>query len=290
MALINCPECKKQVSEQAKTCPNCGFQIERYFYQKAREAKQNEQQEALNKKIAEREKQKQIRREKIKEHKKKYILISAISLVLVVALIVGSVLLFNKLQIRTFSSKEEMIKAVAGDYVDAEHFNNPYMFFSVNENYVTQSYELSIMDSDVYAIRTWDYENGKIIYGDDSEITVLKNGNLQSKTYTLSKKNYRYNLDFDISDVRWSEESGKTKCIVMMDGTIKKSYGKRIHVEGIAFSDKSKETQIKDLLRATYAKDNSLTEDYYFHNSIVEFEFNMTDVTKILIAVKEEKE
>ena len=38
MALINCPECNKQVSEHAQTCPNCGFQIERYFYQKAREA------------------------------------------------------------------------------------------------------------------------------------------------------------------------------------------------------------------------------------------------------------
>lgn len=99
MALINCPECKKQVSEQAKTCPNCGFQIERYFYQKAREAKQKEQQEALNKKIAEREKQKQIRIEKFKEHKIKYILISAVSMTLVVALIVGSILLYNKLQI-----------------------------------------------------------------------------------------------------------------------------------------------------------------------------------------------
>lgn len=28
MALINCPECEKQVSDKAKTCPNCGFPIE----------------------------------------------------------------------------------------------------------------------------------------------------------------------------------------------------------------------------------------------------------------------
>ena len=34
MALINCPECKKQVSNQAPTCPYCGFQIANYFYQK----------------------------------------------------------------------------------------------------------------------------------------------------------------------------------------------------------------------------------------------------------------
>ncbi len=29
MALINCPECGKQISDQAKTCPNCGFKIKR---------------------------------------------------------------------------------------------------------------------------------------------------------------------------------------------------------------------------------------------------------------------
>lgn len=29
MALINCPECGKEVSEQAKICPNCGYKIKR---------------------------------------------------------------------------------------------------------------------------------------------------------------------------------------------------------------------------------------------------------------------
>ena len=27
MALINCPECNKEVSDKAKICPNCGFSI-----------------------------------------------------------------------------------------------------------------------------------------------------------------------------------------------------------------------------------------------------------------------
>ncbi|WP_319230545.1 zinc ribbon domain-containing protein [Draconibacterium orientale] len=27
MALINCPECKKEVSDSALTCPHCGFQL-----------------------------------------------------------------------------------------------------------------------------------------------------------------------------------------------------------------------------------------------------------------------
>lgn len=30
MSLIICPECKKQVSEYADTCPNCGYPIKKY--------------------------------------------------------------------------------------------------------------------------------------------------------------------------------------------------------------------------------------------------------------------
>jgi uncharacterized membrane protein len=28
MALINCPECKKQISDMAKVCPSCGYSFE----------------------------------------------------------------------------------------------------------------------------------------------------------------------------------------------------------------------------------------------------------------------
>lgn len=31
MALINCPECRKPVSDKATTCPNCGFSIENHL-------------------------------------------------------------------------------------------------------------------------------------------------------------------------------------------------------------------------------------------------------------------
>ena len=175
MALINCPECKKQVSEQAKTCPNCGFQIERYFYQKAREAKQKEQQEALNKKIAEREKQKQIRIEKFKEHKIKYILISAVSLTLVVALIVGSVLLYNKLQIKTFNSESEMKSYVEGVYYDGKPHDFASYKITIEKDYITEAqhfYRTNNGKKDIqewenvksiYHISEYDYQNGKII-------------------------------------------------------------------------------------------------------------------------------
>ena len=35
MAIITCPECgKKEVSDTTSACPNCGFNVRNYFYQK----------------------------------------------------------------------------------------------------------------------------------------------------------------------------------------------------------------------------------------------------------------
>ena len=34
MAIINCPECGKEVSEKAESCPNCGYSIIKYFEEK----------------------------------------------------------------------------------------------------------------------------------------------------------------------------------------------------------------------------------------------------------------
>ena len=27
MSLINCPECNKEISDKAKCCPNCGYEL-----------------------------------------------------------------------------------------------------------------------------------------------------------------------------------------------------------------------------------------------------------------------
>ena len=29
MALINCPECGKEISDQVKNCPNCGYPLKK---------------------------------------------------------------------------------------------------------------------------------------------------------------------------------------------------------------------------------------------------------------------
>ena len=175
MSLINCPECNRQVSDQANSCPNCGFQIANYFNQKERELKQIEQQEKLNKKIAEQEKRKQLWINRFKEHKKKYILISSIGLAFVIALIVGSMLLYNRLQIKTFDSESEMKSSVEGvyieeindlsnyritiedDYITMENFGTMKNYPKYGENYSFNHKEKT------YHIYEYDFKNGKII-------------------------------------------------------------------------------------------------------------------------------
>ncbi len=39
MAIMECPECRKSLSTQAATCPNCGFRLARHFRAKAKNDK-----------------------------------------------------------------------------------------------------------------------------------------------------------------------------------------------------------------------------------------------------------
>ena len=39
MALINCPECGKEISDKAKTCIGCGFPLESYMYREKQKEK-----------------------------------------------------------------------------------------------------------------------------------------------------------------------------------------------------------------------------------------------------------
>lgn len=64
MALINCPECGKEISDQAVSCPNCGYAVKEHF---EKERKEEERRLAQEKAIAEGEKERQEREEKIKK-------------------------------------------------------------------------------------------------------------------------------------------------------------------------------------------------------------------------------
>lgn len=51
MSLINCPECKKGVSDSAEACPNCGFGIKEYILAEKRKIEYAEKQKIYNDKI-----------------------------------------------------------------------------------------------------------------------------------------------------------------------------------------------------------------------------------------------
>ena len=51
MALINCPECNKQISDKAKICINCGYPIEDIMQQSANENLQTNAEKTTNGRI-----------------------------------------------------------------------------------------------------------------------------------------------------------------------------------------------------------------------------------------------
>lgn len=64
MSLIKCPECNKEVSDQAQMCPNCGFGIEKYVNKIKEEKQVKIRKEKLK---IERQKRKQIEEDKLKQ-------------------------------------------------------------------------------------------------------------------------------------------------------------------------------------------------------------------------------
>lgn len=52
MALMNCPECSKEISDQAESCPNCGYNIKKYIAEQNKLNMTEKEKEAVeNKKV-----------------------------------------------------------------------------------------------------------------------------------------------------------------------------------------------------------------------------------------------
>ena len=129
MAIIKCPECEKDISNQAINCPNCGFPVQQ---------KIKEEQELKAKKLEQikKEEQEKIRREKeveLKQKRKEALkkikpihiigIIIAIILIVIIALFITKSLTYNN-AVKAFES---------GNYKDAyEYFKNSSYKDSVN--------------------------------------------------------------------------------------------------------------------------------------------------------------
>ena len=93
MALIICPECQKQISDHAASCPNCGFPLQRGGYDGA-----------VGDGLLSLEK-----RPRKKGRKKKVIIILTISTLVCACIAVCAVLLFNNYKQREFEAEQASI-------------------------------------------------------------------------------------------------------------------------------------------------------------------------------------
>ena len=115
----------------------------------------------------------------IKKNKKRTIWVSIVCFILIFALVLGSVLVIGKLQIKTFQSADEMKSYVEGVY--AEEINERLNYkITIKGDYITQERYGTVTDQENeheydiggvehrYHISVYDYEKGKIFTDEDT--------------------------------------------------------------------------------------------------------------------------
>ena len=149
-----------------------------------------------------------------KNNKKKSVLIIFICLVLVAAIVLGSILIIKRVQVKTFQSEDEMRSYVEGVY--SEEVNKLLNYrITIKGDYITQERYGTVEDQDneteygiggvehKYHISKYDYQHGKIITDEDTyydyanekndtkkeqhEFTVKANGAIADKNHTYKR-------------------------------------------------------------------------------------------------------
>lgn len=99
MALINCPECSRQISDAADICPNCGYPIAKI----TEDARRRERIEQIRSRARSRGK---------KSRKRQIIVIGAIALLLIGIIIITTIVLNSRLDPVEQSNVDEVEKAI----------------------------------------------------------------------------------------------------------------------------------------------------------------------------------
>lgn len=189
MALINCEECGKEISDKAETCPNCGYK--------------NKPQKSDIKEDIVKEKP------KTKSNKKKFIIILIIS-VLVIALVVGLVIFFiqkNDDDSSSSSDKQEfadtalsIVKAAETAYVDNQETGDK----AYTVSYLREKYISSLDDDFEGCIIVKSDEDGNIDFSKKIYLTDGKYMTIGSSSADISSN---YNLLVDEYQIGGSSSS-----------------------------------------------------------------------------------
>ena len=205
MALINCPECgKEKVSDSAITCPYCGFGIADYYKRKEEEEKRKRQNEQQRQKMLQQEEIAAERKKRFQKNKKKYIIISLVSIALLAAIICSSIFLYNKAQIKTFNSAEEMKSYVEGVYTYEYNDLLNYRLTVKDDYIILERYgemnrgfgQVDRFDSEEekYHISEYDYNNG-VIHTDKTYRTITEGSGLSAQK---KKEEYDIHNEFTV--------------------------------------------------------------------------------------------
>ena len=120
MALVNCPECGKQVSDSAMACPNCGYAIKEHFEKIEHEKKENARREQAEKdRILKEQKKKEII-EKIKSNKPAIIVAAVAVIILCFVAIV-----FNAVVLNPKRNSEKLRADIENEFLDGD-FDTAY--------------------------------------------------------------------------------------------------------------------------------------------------------------------
>lgn len=178
MALVNCPECGKQVSDSAMACPNCGYVIKEHFEKIEHEKMENARSEQAEKdRILKEQKKKEIL-EKIKSNKPAIIVVAAAVIILCFGAIV-----FNAVVLKPKRNSEKLRADIEGAFLSSD-FDTAYGLLKDNGIFENQYVErlATCADNSEQLNRIFEYTS-KLT--DASQYNDLINAELLKEAYDV---------------------------------------------------------------------------------------------------------
>lgn len=252
MALIKCPECKRKISDQCETCPQCGYPV-----------KQKLQEESLDQNTDD------TGAPKKKPFYKKVWVWVVIGIVLV-ALVLGTVFLlrYNAKPKLDGDGKPVFVELTNEVYTNAKRYKGYHI------NIKGQVFQAMSDDGNTKGIQVWldpdtCEQNMMIYYNTDTEV---KQGDYISCTgyidsVTKYKNAYGANMyapkiiSSDLKQVTYIEAMAPTTATITPDNLRYKKYGYEVSVDKIEFSERE--------TRVYVTVTNNGNANFYFGNAVV---------------------
>lgn len=232
MALINCPECKNEISDTSKNCPKCGYKIEKEHNKKKQQELINKGKNKLNEFI-----------NLLKKNKKKII----IALIVIIIIIGGYFAVIKVKDVirennrKDYPSQKELAKDIE------KELKNELTQITINKKGITQEFKTSNIKEVKYDNQVYDSLEIKFYYHIEDSVSF---DIPFSAYYSFDGKNYTYD------GLRNNTDSGQEYKNVKITSCKDVTNDKEKNINDLV-NEKYKEsfTEIK-LVEEKYKKDN----------------------------------